>query len=103
MFDAWVMADALAAVVADADVDEAVLLGFSFGGVVVQIFAKRHPERVAALVAYACYAPYSQAAPLPRWMISPLVMAHVWTTRLGRFASAFRQALRRKGPVSRAH
>ena len=70
--DTCAMVDALEAVLANANVGEAVLLGFSFGGVVAQIFAKRHPERVTALVAYACYAPYSQAAPVPRWMISPL-------------------------------
>lgn len=70
-----VMTDALEAVMAANNINRATLLGFSFGGMVVQDFLRRHPHRVGALVAYGCFAPFSQPAPLPRVLVGPLVAA----------------------------
>ena len=64
-FDMGVCAEAFAAVLEAAGVDRAMLLGFSFGGVVAQLFAERAPERVAGLIAYACFAPQLVPTPLP--------------------------------------
>lgn len=49
--------DALEAVLEAAGVKHAVLLGFSFGGVVSQLFAHRAPARVDGLIAYGCLSP----------------------------------------------
>ena len=47
-------ADALAAVMSAAGVPAAHQLGFSFGGMVAQCFARHHPARTLSLIAYAC-------------------------------------------------
>lgn len=60
------MTDALEAVLAAAGVERAVFLGFSFGGIVAQEFARRHPDRVDALIAYACFAPHLRPILAPR-------------------------------------
>lgn len=63
--------DAFAAVMDAAGVDRATLLGFSFGGVVAQLYAARHPEREDGLVAYSCLAPHLMKLPIPAWSIRP--------------------------------
>ena len=60
------MTDALEAVLQAAGVARPVLLGFSFGGLVAQAYARRHPGELAALIAYGCFAPFSQPAPVRR-------------------------------------
>jgi pimeloyl-ACP methyl ester carboxylesterase len=67
------MTAALERVMDAAAAGEAVLLGFSFGGVVAQYFARSHPERVRALIAHGCFAPFHQKPPLPRPFVGPLV------------------------------
>nr|WP_272873177.1 alpha/beta hydrolase [Sphingomonas arenae] len=69
------MSDALEAVMAAAGADRAALLGFSYGGVVAQIFARRHPDRVAGLIAYACFTPFLARPTVPRSLVRPLVAA----------------------------
>lgn len=63
------MTDALQAVLKTAGVARPVLLGFSFGGLVAQAYARRHPGELAALIAYGCFAPFSQPAPVRRWAV----------------------------------
>jgi 3-oxoadipate enol-lactonase len=60
------MADAFAAVLADAGIARVAILGFSFGGMVAQAFTRRMPHAVEALILYGCFAPYSQPPLLPR-------------------------------------
>jgi pimeloyl-ACP methyl ester carboxylesterase len=47
-------ADALVAVMSAAGAPVAHQLGFSFGGMVAQCFARRHPARTVSSIAYAC-------------------------------------------------
>jgi 3-oxoadipate enol-lactonase len=63
--------DAFAAVMDAAGVERATLLGFSFGGVVAQLYSERHPEREHGLVAYSCLAPHLMKLPIPPWSIRP--------------------------------
>ena len=72
---AGAMADVLEHTMAAAGVDHAVLLGFSFGGVVAQIFAHRHPTRVDALIAYGCYTAFGHKPLVARSLVGPLVAA----------------------------
>ncbi len=67
------MADALDTVMTAAGARQAVVLGFSFGGVVAQDFVRRHPGSVSALILYGCFMAYLQPAPVPRWLVGPLV------------------------------
>lgn len=69
------MTDALEAVMAAATIDRAVILGFSFGGIVAQAFARRHPERLDALILHGCFMAYLQPALVPRALVGPLVAA----------------------------
>lgn len=48
------IADALREVMDEAAVASAHQLGFSFGGMAAQSFARAYPERTASLIAYAC-------------------------------------------------
>lgn len=57
-FTAALCAEALAALVDHAGVERAVHLGFSFGGVVAQLFARARPAQVTGLIAYACFTPH---------------------------------------------
>ena len=86
------MTDALEAVLADAGVLSAVFLGFSFGGVVAQVFAQRYPERVDALIVYACIAPFDQPPVVPPLLVAPTVAAMFgakrWATIREEFAAA---------------
>ena len=96
------MTDALEAVMAAAGARRVVLLGFSFGGAVAQVFAQRHPEQVRALIAYACIAPYDQPAPVPSPLVGPAVAAlfgrKSWPVLRRDFAKACART-----PVARAH
>ncbi|WP_285713228.1 alpha/beta fold hydrolase [Erythrobacter oryzae] len=47
-----------------AGIEAADLVGFSFGGLVAQWLAASAPERVLSLVAYGCFAPFHQPAPV---------------------------------------
>lgn len=62
---------AFGAVLDDAGVDRATLLGFSFGGVVAQLYAAANPAREAGVVAYSCLAPLHLKLPIPQWSIAP--------------------------------
>lgn len=83
--------DALAAVMDAAGVERATLLGFSFGGVVAQLYAAKHPERENGLVAYSCLAPHLLKLPIPPWSIGPfhwLVFGrHPWPKARAKFAA----------------
>lgn len=63
--------NAFGAVLDDAGVDRATLLGFSFGGVVAQLYAARNPARERGVVAYSCLAPLHLKLPIPEWSIAP--------------------------------
>lgn len=67
------MADALAAVLDAAAIERCVLLGFSFGGVVAQALVRRQPERLRAVILHGCFMAYLQPAPLPGWLVTPMV------------------------------
>lgn len=71
------MTDALERVLKEANVARAMLLGFSFGGVVAQEFARRHPDRVQGLIAYACFAP-ALTGPLVPPRLAGIVTWLVW-------------------------
>lgn len=58
------LADALAEVMDSAGVASAIQLGFSFGGMTAQAFARRFPERTQALVCYGCV-PITMMPPAP--------------------------------------
>jgi pimeloyl-ACP methyl ester carboxylesterase len=64
--------DTLAAVLDDAGVDAAALLGFSFGGVVAQVYAAQAPGRERGVIAYACLTPHLLRLPVPAWSLRPL-------------------------------
>lgn len=63
--------DAFGAVLDDAVVERATLLGFSFGGVVAQLYAALNPARESGVVAYSCLAPLHLKLPIPQWSIAP--------------------------------
>lgn len=87
-FDMQVCVDALDAVLGAHDIDTAVLLGFSFGGVVSQLLAHRAPERVGGLIAYGCLSPLL-TGPQPfwvQWMGEWLMMRGDWESVRLRFA-----------------
>jgi pimeloyl-ACP methyl ester carboxylesterase len=67
-FDMQVCVDALETVLDAHDVDKAVLLGFSFGGVVSQLLAHRAPQRVDGMIAYGCLSPLL-TGPQPLWVM----------------------------------
>ncbi len=58
-------ADALAAVMDDAGAPSGLLLGFSFGGTLAQVFTRRWPERCDGFIAYGCGFP--QLIKIPAW------------------------------------
>jgi pimeloyl-ACP methyl ester carboxylesterase len=63
--------DAFGAVLDAAGVGRATLLGFSFGGVVAQLYAERRPDRERGLIAFSCLAPQLVRLPIPAWSIRP--------------------------------
>jgi len=72
-YSAAAMAQALDRVIAAAGIERATLLGFSYGGMVSQYWARANPDRLDALVAYGCFAPFTQKPPLPRFAIAPFI------------------------------
>lgn len=81
---------ALCAVTADAGITEAALLGFSYGGVVAQLYARRFPERERGLLHYACLLPLIMRLPIPGSVISLMVWASAglrsWSANKATFA-----------------
>jgi pimeloyl-ACP methyl ester carboxylesterase len=67
------MTDALEAVLAANAIDRLALLGFSYGGIVAQEFARRHPGRLDAVILHGCFMAYLQPPPLPGWAVGPLI------------------------------
>jgi pimeloyl-ACP methyl ester carboxylesterase len=72
-FSALTCADAMAAVMDYLGVRDAVALGFSFGGVVAQVLARRRPDLIRRLIAYACLSPHLVKPSAPRAAIPALV------------------------------
>jgi pimeloyl-ACP methyl ester carboxylesterase len=72
-FSAGLCADALKTLFDTAGIERAVLVGFSFGGVMAQIFAKRHPPLVHGFIAYGCFSPHLLKPLLPRALVGPAV------------------------------
>lgn len=69
-------AEALAAVVDACEVRDAVLVGFSFGGTVAQYAVRNEPGQYRALIAYGCYAPFHQPAPVSRTLLGGVLAAY---------------------------
>lgn len=89
-FDMSLCVDALASVLDDAKIERAMPLGFSFGGVVSQLFAHRKPGRVDGLIAYGCLSQLlvePPSAPV-RWLAEKAVMRGGWNAARARFAEA---------------
>jgi 3-oxoadipate enol-lactonase len=88
--DMSVCVDALEAVLDDAGADRAVLLGFSFGGMVSQLFAHRKSNRVDGLIAYGCFSPLLVKSPPAwvKWLAEKAVMRGSWEQVRTRFAKA---------------
>lgn len=82
--------EALETVLDDAGAEKAMLLGFSFGGVVSQQFAHRKPNRVNGLIAYGCFSPLLVKSPPSwlKWLAEKAVMRGSWERVRARFAEA---------------
>ena len=74
-FTATVCADAMAAVMDAVGARDAVALGFSFGGVVAQVLAKRRVDLVRRLIAYGCLSPHVIKPLVPPAAVPALVTA----------------------------
>jgi len=67
------MANALAKITQHFAISEMVLMGFSFGGVVAQYYARSHADKLKGLILHGCFAPFSQEPIVPRWLVCPVV------------------------------
>ena len=72
-FSAETCAGAMAAVMDDAEIQDALIIGFSFGGVVAQLLAERRPGLVRGLIAYGCLSPHLGSPVIPRAMVWPTI------------------------------
>jgi pimeloyl-ACP methyl ester carboxylesterase len=84
------LATALAEVMDAARVDRAIQLGFSFGGMIAQAFARRFPQRTDVLVCYGCV-PITMMPPAPPaaelWpVVLEALRATPWDTFCRKFA-----------------
>lgn len=75
-----VLADGIAAVLQHAGVDQAHVMGGSYGGFVAQVFVRRHPEMARSLVLSHTQPPYPEMAPRMRrfvrllhWLPAPFI------------------------------
>lgn len=70
---------------------EARVIGFSFGGVIAQMLARRRPELFSALIAYGCLAPFHQSAPVPAALVGAAIAPYhlqSWAAIQSKFAIA---------------
>lgn len=74
-FSAEVCAQAMAAVMDAVDVKDAMVIGFSFGGVVSQILAEIRPDLVRRFIAYGCLSPHVGRPIIPKPLAGPTVQA----------------------------
>jgi pimeloyl-ACP methyl ester carboxylesterase len=81
-------AKALGSVMDAAGVPSAIQLGFSFGGMTAQAFARKNPSRTNALIAYACV-PITRLKTPPRWLLRLLIRLHFLLTPRKAFIDRF--------------
>jgi 3-oxoadipate enol-lactonase len=87
-FDMTMSVKALETVLTAAGCDRAVLLGFSYGGVVSQLLAYKRPTVISGLIAYGCFSPLLIKGP-PVWtkrLAEKMVMRGSWQSVRERFA-----------------
>ena len=87
-FTAAACAEAMTLVMDHLGAAGAVVLGFSFGGVVAQLAAKARPDLVERLIAYGCLSPHLGKPLVPRALVPALVA--------GRFGSMSWPAIRER-------
>lgn len=104
---------ALADVTRSAGVTRAVHIGFSFGGMAAQAFARSRPHETRALVAYGCVPIYDmpRMPALTRWLAITAVKLQPWASFCQTFAAQasvspalqaeIDLAMRRQGPALR--
>lgn len=99
------LADALENIMDIAEVENPVMLGFSFGGVVSQYVAARRPDRIRGMVAYGCYAPFHQR-PVISPLLAKLIIAsyklQTWAQIQNRFATSCATTVGGRAEVLRA-
>lgn len=81
-------ANALASVMDAAGVPSAIQLGFSFGGMTTQAFARKNPSRTNALIAYACV-PITKVKTPHRWLLRLLIRLQFLLTPRKSFIDRF--------------
>ncbi|MEY2756701.1 MAG: hypothetical protein RIR33_479 [Pseudomonadota bacterium] len=81
-------AEMLAEVMAAAEVRQAHQLGFSFGGMIAQSFARQFPQHTTSLIAYACVPIAMMHLPSP-WVLNALLKLQMAVTPWSRFCHRF--------------
>jgi pimeloyl-ACP methyl ester carboxylesterase len=81
-------ADCLTEVMSGAGISRAHHVGFSFGGMVVQAFARKYPDRAASLIAYACVPVFMMRIP-SRAMVRAVTWLQHRTTPWRKFCATF--------------